>query len=141
MILAIGFSLTPVMWTPLRVLLLPLIVFSMICFFGGLLIIGATITFWTVDSIEIMNIFTHGGSELISYPMSIYPRWLRQFFTFGLPAIFLNYTPTLYLIGKPDPLGLPAWTAFFGPFAGLSVLLVALALWRVGLRHYHSTAT
>ena len=64
-------------WTAGKILYLPFVILGIVLFFGGLYVIGATITFWTIDSIEVMNIFTYGSSELISYPMNIYPDWLR----------------------------------------------------------------
>ncbi len=128
-------------WTPAKLVYLPIVIASLVCFFGGLFMIGATITFWTVDSIEVINIFTYGGSEMMSYPMHIYPDWVRRFFTYILPAIFLNYAPALYFLGKPDPLGLPPFAAFLAPVAGIATLLAALAFWQYGMRHYQSTGT
>jgi ABC-2 type transport system permease protein len=130
-----------VQWTAAKLIFLPFAFAGMVAFFGGLFIIGATITFWTVESIEVVNIFTYGGSEMISYPMDIYPLWLRSFFTYVVPAIFLNYYPALYILGIPDPLGLPAWAAVMGPVVGFGMLGLALQFWRFGVRHYQSTGT
>lgn len=88
-----------------------------------------------------MNILTYGGSEMMAYPMHIYPDWLRRTFTYIVPAIFLNYYPALYFLEKTDPLGLPPIFSFFAPLVGGGVLLLALAFWRFGIRHYQSTGT
>ena len=114
---------------------------SQVLFFGGLFVIGATITFWTVESIEVMNILTYGGSYMISHPMHIFPDILRHFFTFIVPAIFLNYYPALYILELPDPFGMPSWAPFLAPAAGLLMLLAALAFWQFGIRQYQSTGT
>ena len=140
-ILAYAVAATDLVWTPGKIAYLPFVLFGMLAFFGGLFIIGATITFWTIESIEVVNIFTYGTSELISYPMNIYPTWLRSLFTFIIPAGLLNYYPALYFLDKPDPFGLPGFTRFVAPLAGMAVLAVALAFWRFGLRHYQSTGT
>ena len=140
-ILAYAVAATDLVWTPGKIAYLPFVLFGMLAFFGGLFIIGATITFWTIESIEVVNIFTYGTSELISYPMHIYPTWLRSLFTFIIPAGLLNYYPALYFLDKPDPFGLPGFTRFVAPLAGMAVLAVALAFWRFGLRHYQSTGT
>jgi len=140
-ILGIALALTNVRWTLLKIAYLPVVFVSLVLFFGALFIIGATITFWTVQSIEAINIFTYGGSEMMSYPMHIYQRWMRQFFTYVVPAIFLLYYPALYLLDKPDPLHLPAFAPFLAPAAGLGMLGAALAFWRFGIRHYSSTGT
>jgi ABC-2 type transport system permease protein len=126
-------------WTLGKVVYLPFVVVGMILFFGGLFMIGSSITFWTVESVEAMNILTYGGGFLISYPMSIYQDWLRRIFTFVIPAIFLNYYPALYFLDKPDPFGFPYITHFLAPVAGAVVFAVALAFWKFGLEHYQST--
>jgi ABC-2 type transport system permease protein len=66
-------------WTAPKALFVPVIVASLVCFFGALFIVGSTITFWTVESIEAINMFTYGGVEMMSYPMSVYHTWLRRF--------------------------------------------------------------
>jgi len=141
LVLVISFQLVDIQWTPAKIAFLPVVIFSMICFFGGLFITGSTITFWTIQRIEAVNIFTYGGTEMMSYPMSIYNDWMRRFFTYILPAIFLNYYPALYILDKPDPFGMPAFAPFLAPAAGLGLLLAALAFWNYGLAHYQSTGT
>jgi ABC-2 type transport system permease protein len=140
-VLGLSLVLTDVHWTPLKVIFLPIILASLVCFFGGLFIIGATITFWTIQSIEIINIFTYGGTEMMSYPMSIYDKWLRRFFTFVIPGIFMNYYPALYILDKPDPLNMPPFAPMLCPVVGLGMLGAALAFWRFGIQHYQSTGT
>jgi ABC-2 type transport system permease protein len=141
LIFATALNLAPVAWTTSKIILTILVVISQVFFFGGLFIIGATITFWTVDSIEAINIFTYGGSYMISHPMHIFPDAMRRFFTFVIPAAFLNYYPAMYILEIPDPTGMPAWAAFLVPLAGLFLLAVALAFWRFGINHYQSTGT
>ena len=140
-IFASALALSPVAWTPLKALLATLMAVSQVAFFGGLFIIGATVTFWTVESIEVVNIFTYGGSYMISHPMHIFPAGLRQFFTYFIPAIFLAYYPALYILELPDPFGMPAFAPWLAPLAGLGVLIAALAFWRFGIGYYQSTGT
>lgn len=140
-ILGVAAGLVGIRWTLAKVVYLPVVLISQVCFFGGLFIIGSAITFWTVQSIEVVNIFTYGGSEMMSYPMDIYQDWLRRFFTFVVPAIFVNYCPALFFLDKGDPFGLPPFVPFLSPVAGVAVLLVALGFWRFGVRHYQSTGT
>ena len=90
-IFAFSVSLVTVHWTAFKILYLGIVLASQVLFFGGFFIIGATLTFWTIQPIEAINIFTYGGNEMITYPMHIYPEWMRRFFTFVIPAIFLNY--------------------------------------------------
>ena len=140
-IFAAGVSLLTIRWTVFKLLYLPFVLASQVMFFGALFIIGATLTFWTVEPVEAVNIFTYGGTEMISYPMHIYPDWMRWFFTYIIPAIFINYYPALYLLGKPDPFGMPALVRFTAPLAGLALFGVALLFWQFGLKHYQSTGS
>jgi len=61
-----GLSLINVHWTAWKILYIPVLSFSLVIFFGSLFIIGATTTFWTMERLEILNIFTYGGSEIMS---------------------------------------------------------------------------
>ncbi len=140
-ILVAALILTKLRWTLGKVIYLPVVLGSLISFFGGLFIIGATITFWTVESIEAINVLTYGGNEMMSYPMHIYQDWLRRFFTFVVPAIFVNYYPALYFLDKPDPFSLPPFAPFLSPLVGAGTLALALAFWRFGIRHYKSTGS
>ena len=128
-------------WTAFKVFYLPVVFFSQVAFFGGFFMIGAAITFWTFESIEAINIFTYGGAEMMDYPMHIYQDWLRRFFTFIIPAIFLNYFPALFFLDKVDPLGYPEFAKFLAPFAGFGMLIVGQAFWNFGVKHYQSTGT
>jgi ABC-2 type transport system permease protein len=140
-ILGVALTLVDVEWTWVKIVYLPAVLASLVCFYGGLFIIGATITFWTVESIEVVNIFTYGGSELMSYPMHIYQKWMQRFFTYIVPAVFLNYYPALFFLDKADPFNLPPFAPFLAPLAGLGTLVAALAFWRFGIRHYQSTGS
>jgi ABC-2 type transport system permease protein len=140
-IFCIALSMTDVNWTLAKIAYMPVVFISQVVFFGGLFIIGATSTFWTVQRVEAINIFTYGGTELMSYPMTIYAKWMRRFFTYIIPMIFLNYYPALYFLDKPDPLNGPAFAPFLAPIAGFGMLAAALGFWRFGLKHYTSTGT
>lgn len=140
-VFALALGLAEIDWTVGKVLYLPLMLAGMIGFFGGLFVCGATISFWTIESLEAINVLTYGGSEMMQYPMHIYPTFLRRFFTYVLPAIFLNYYPALYILDKPDPLGMPPLLRFVSPLVGLGMLLMSLLFWRYGIRHYQSTGT
>jgi ABC-2 type transport system permease protein len=141
LILGLALWLVDITWSVDKALVAALSLAGMVAFFGGIFITGATVTFWTVEAIEGINVFSYGGRELISYPMHIYPQWLRRFFTFVLPAIFLNYYPALYLLERPDPFGLPPSAGWFAPLTGTLALLAGLRFWRFGVSKYQSTGT
>jgi ABC-2 type transport system permease protein len=139
-ILVAALALVGVRWTPIKITYLPVVLLGQVAFFGSLFIIGSTTTFWTVQRVEIINLFTSGGRVAMYYPMHIYTKWVRRIFTI-VPVIFLNYYPALYLLDKPDPLNMPALAPFLAPVVGFGLLAAALGFWQFGLQHYASTGT
>ena len=78
------------------------------------------IQFWTKDATEFANAFTYGGATLTQYPLTIFPRELMRSLTFVVPVAFVNWYPCLFLLGRDDPFGMPAWLQFCSPVAGAS---------------------
>lgn len=111
-------------------------------FYISLLLVQATSCFWAVESLEIFNILTYGGHEMLSYPMDIYPGWLKRFFVSFLPMAFINYVPAGKVLGKGGLAGaLPHWAGWLPPLVGVTVFMAARAVWEYGVRHYQSTGS
>lgn len=127
----------PVPITAARLILIGAAICGTMFLFYGLFVIQATISFWTVESLEIMNTVTYGGTETASYPMSIYRRWFRLFFTVVVPLALTVFVPVSAGLARPHSCGI-AWVA---PLAGVAFLWVALRLWQIGERHYTSTGS
>jgi ABC-2 type transport system permease protein len=140
-VLAYAIARLPIAWTPAKLLLLPLAVLSGAAIYGGLIVIGATICFWTIKTPEVINAFTFGGEELSSYPLSIYNRPLRAVFLFIVPLGFATYPAALLLLGRTDPHGLPAWLAWLAPVVAGLFFAVAVLFWRVGVSKYTSAGS
>jgi ABC-2 type transport system permease protein len=104
-------------------------------------VVGATTSFWAPQAHEAVNIFSYGGQFMTSYPMHIYQEWMLSVFTFLIPMAFINYYPSLYLLGKPDPLGLPSFMPFLSPLVAIVAFRLAIAFWRKGVGRYQSTGT
>lgn len=130
-----------IVWNWQKLIILPIVFISTACFFGGLFVLGSAVTFWTLESIELINIFTYGGVEMMSYPMTIYSDWLRDLFTYIIPASFLIYYPSLFLLDKPDPFGMPSFAHWLSPLAGFGMLAAGRVFWEFGIKHYQSSGT
>lgn len=128
-------------WTWERALYLPVALCSGCAFYLAVIIVQATVSFWTVQAVEFANIFSYGGTMMSSYPLEIYANWFRKLFTFIVPLAFVSYFPALYLLDKPDPLGYPSWLAFLTPPVCFTVLGLAIGFWHYGVRHYQSTGS
>ena len=141
LILAVALALLDRAWTPDKIAFMIVTIAGGVFLFAGLFIFGSGASFWTIESLETMNIVTYGGQAMTSYPMNIYQDWLRALFTFVIPMAFVNYYPSLWLLDKPDPLGLPAWIAFLSPFVCLLVFAVGVRMWWFGVGRYQSTGS
>jgi ABC-2 type transport system permease protein len=108
------------------------------CLFYGLFVLQATLTFWTIETLEVMNITTYGGMETGQYPMSIYKAPLRLFFTFVIPLSCVGFYPITALLHHE---GLPLILGALAPSLGILFLLVSCRIWNLGVRHYHSTGS
>ncbi len=118
------------------------IVACAVCLFVALFVLQATISFWTVESIEMMNTMTYGGVEASQYPFSIYEPWFRHLFTFVVPLACVTYFPVLILLGRDDPVGTSRWFQILCPLTGPAFLVAATWLFeRVGVRYYTSTGS
>ncbi len=75
------------------------------------------------------------------FPLTIYPAEMVKALTFLVPIAFVNWYPSLYVLGRPDPFGLPEAFQFAAPVAALALGLLAAVAWRTGVRRYRSTGS
>ncbi|MER8028522.1 ABC transporter permease [Streptomyces bauhiniae] len=141
--LVLGWSLSrlDVDWTPLKLLLMPVMVVGGCGIFCAVFVAGAAFQFLAQDASEVQNAFTYGGTTLLQYPPAVFTVELVRGVTFVLPLAFVNWVPAAYVLGRPYPLGLPGWTAFVSPLVALACCALAGLAWRAGLRSYRSTGS
>jgi ABC-2 type transport system permease protein len=128
-------------WTVPKVLLLAISLISGLIIFAAIFVLGAAFQFISIDSAELANSFTYGGQMLTQYPLSIFGKNIVRAVTFVVPLAFVNYYPVLYVLGKPAPLGLPAWVGLLAPAVAVVMIALAALAWRGGLRRYRSTGS
>lgn len=136
-----GASVLNVHWTLAKICLIAFAVLGGCCLFYGLFILQATFSFWSTESLELMNTVTYGGTETAQYPLAIYRKWFRRFFTFIVPLACVNYFPVLAITNRVDPLGSPVWLQWSSPVVGVLFLIICLQVWKFGVRHYRSTGS
>lgn len=108
--------------------------------FYGLFVVQATLAFWTVESLEVLNTLTYGGVETSQYPLTIYRERFRQFFTFVVPLACVNFLPVQAALHHASLPTLLFWTVA-PAVVGAAFLLAALQLWEFGVRRYRSTGS
>ncbi|MEU1487721.1 ABC transporter permease [Streptomyces sp. NPDC005752] len=142
-LLVLGYALLAldIAWTPLKVVMLPLMVLSGAAIFGAVFVVGAAFQFYAQDASEVQNAFTYGGTTLLQYPPSVFAKDLVRGVTFVVPLAFVSWLPALYLLGRDYPLDLPRWVAFLPPVVAVGCWVLAGLVWRMGLRAYRSTGS
>ncbi len=123
-------------WTADKVFTLILMLIGGIITFTSLFILYAAVSFFTIEGIEFMNIFIHGGREFGSYPYSIYGTTVLRLVTFIIPLALFQYYPLLYILGMTDNT-----FYMFTPIFCILFTVPCYALFRFGLRKYKSTGS
>ncbi|PLS01373.1 ABC transporter permease [Neobacillus cucumis] len=125
-------------WDVMKVFTLLFMVVSGIFIFLGIYMLAAAMCFWTVQGLELANIFTDGGREVAQYPLTIYQKWVTRFFTYVVPFGTVNYLPLMFILGKNEG---NAITNMLIPIAGSLFIVPCFLIWQIGVRHYRSTGS
>ncbi|MFD7434166.1 ABC transporter permease [Streptomyces sp. NPDC059861] len=141
--LVLGYALATldIDWTPVKVLLMPMMLLSGAAIFCAVFVGGAAFQFVAQDASEVQNAFTYGGTTLLQYPPTVFGKELVRGVTFVLPLAFVNWLPASHILGRPYPLDLPEWVAFAPPLVAAACCALAGLAWRAGLRSYQSTGS
>ncbi len=127
--------------TPANVALLGAAVVASAIFVLATLVIGAALTFRTIEGSDIANLLVNGGLGIVAFPLDLYASPLRFAFTVVIPVGLCVYVPVLTVLGRDGPglLGPPLVAALplvLGVYSGVAALA-----WRAGVRHYESTGS
>lgn len=124
-----------VVWTPVKAIVLALMILCGAGVFFGVYLVNACVTFFTLEHIETLNIFMDGPREYGKYPFGIYGKPVLIILTFLVPLALVQHWPLQYLFDRG-----PAWYGLL-PIVSLVFLIPCGLLWRLGVRHYRSTGS
>ena len=140
-VLGYALSNVDIEWTPPRVALAIVAPIAGAVVLSAVWVVACSLCFWIVEGREVANSVTYGSSMFTAYPLGVFDAWLRRLMGFMVPGAFVAYFPALALLGKQDPLGLPAFLQWSSPVVAVLSVLVAAAVWRIALRHYQGTGS
>lgn len=129
-----GINHCEVDWNVFKVITVIFMLIGGTALFSGLFLIYAALCFFTLEGLEVMNIFTDGAREYGKYPIGIYGKKMLIFTTFLIPYALVQYYPLLYVLGRTDNM----WYIAL-PLAAILFLIPCYGLWRFGVRHYKSS--
>ncbi len=123
-------------WTYDKIITLFLMISCGSIVFFCLFMIYAAFSFFTIEGLEFMNVFTDGGREFGRYPFSVYGDDVLRFLTYVIPLALFQYYPLLYLLDMKKSI-----LYMLTPLLGLLFTIPAYAFWRFGLSKYKSTGS
>lgn len=127
-------------WTLEKAALLILCTAGSMLLLNGLFLIEATVSFFSVRSIEMVNVLTYGGRTACQYPVDIYPDPIRLLFTWVAPFALCMHLPVSWILERPL-YDVPLWCVFLAPAAGAVFFVIMVRVWYIGVKHYRSTGT
>ena len=131
-----GISAGGIEWNITKVLAVVNMLIGGTVVFSAMFLIYAAFSFFTLEGLEFMNIFTDGVREYGKYPLGVYGKRILQLTTFVIPYALVQYYPFLYLIG----LRTSVFFAFV-PLLACWFIAPAWLFWRFGVRHYQSSGS
>ena len=105
----------------------------------ALYIVTGIISFRVLQQTEFMSIFIQGSTSTMQYPMTIYPKWIQDLFTYVLPAAAVSYFPISAILGKP--LSISPAAACLMPFLCYILLWVVILIFHRMERTYVSSGS
>lgn len=118
------------------------IIFAFVFFAGssllylGIRIITSSTAFWLIQNISVMN-FIAGMEGYGGYPIKIFPKAIKMFFTYMVPFMFLAYFPVNILLNENSF----SINWLFTPAAGIIIILIAGFVWKKGIESYTGTGS
>jgi ABC-2 type transport system permease protein len=101
----------------------------------------ACLSFWTGRSLTASFIVMRLNLLVQQYPVDIFGTWFRVIVTGLIPVAFINYYPSLMLLGKEGKLEQGAYLTYASPFVAIALILIASFIWKMALSRYTSSGS
>jgi ABC-2 type transport system permease protein len=134
-LIVIGILNTPVQWTPGRLLMLIILIASAATIRVAINLGSAASAFWVKAPWSMVPMFVHQLGEFAKYPITIYSVAVQALIVIAVPFAFVSFFPTAFIFG------VEAWSiqGLLTPLVAIYSVVMAVWLFRVGLRRYESS--
>lgn len=105
---------------------------------GGIYILLGSTSLWTKSANDFGQYTQEIFDKTTMYPLSMYPEGLQLILTFIIPIGWVSFYPASELLGIETAFsagGLGVWITLF---AGIAVMLIAGAVFKIGMKRYES---
>lgn len=135
-ILCYAIPMSGIQWTAMKVFVLSCMILSGSVLFFCLFLISAAVSFFTIEAMDFMSVFTYGAREFGRFPMSVYGEGILKLMTYVIPLALFQYYPLLYLIGQEE-----CRFGIFPPMFSLLFVIPSYAFYRFAFGKYQSTGS
>lgn len=104
--------------------------------YTGVMIIFASISFYTVGAIDVAYAFTNHTLQYAQIPFHTMPKFIKHILTFIFPIALCYYYPVTYIVRMDSRI-----LSFIALPIGVLFFVVSLGIWIVSTRKYHSTGS
>lgn len=105
--------------------------------YTGVFVFTSAISFWTLQALDWIYIFTNCSYQVVKSPPELLPRWLKNMFIYIMPMMLFCYYPAASVFGW----GVPEILGWLALPAGAVFILLSMLMWKVGVKHYASTGS
>lgn len=123
-------------WTPPRLLLLLLALFSAALVQIAVIVAATCAAFWVVDSWPVLGL-AWKLREFSPYPLTIFDGAFRFAFTYLIPIGFVAFYPSQLFL-RPSEVSL---LVYFSPLIGLALFALTYWIWTKGVNSYTGTGS
>ena len=132
-VLGLAIPQSGVTWRADKIAGLVLMIVCGAVLFFCLFMFQAAFAFFSMNSLDFLNIFTYGARQFGRYPFSVYGKKILHFLTFCIPLALIQYYPLQFLIDDTAH-----QAAVFIPCLSLLFILPSYAFFRSALQKYNS---
>ena len=134
-VLCIALPQAGILWTVSKSLCLVSMILCGGAVFFGLFLLKASLSFFTVQELDVFNIFTYGARQFGRYPFSVYGEGVLHLLTWVIPLALFQYYPMLWLFDRAG-----TFCALL-PVVSLLFLIPCCLIYRYGLKKYQSAGS
>jgi ABC-2 type transport system permease protein len=123
-------------WTPLRILLLFITLFSAALVQISIIVAASCAAFWVVDSYPVLGL-AWKLREFSLYPMNIFDGAFRFVFTYMIPIGFVAFYPSQLFLRPAEVSPL----VYLSPIVGIGLFAITYWIWTKGVNSYTGTGS
>lgn len=120
----------------LNILYLIALLFFSTLIYLALYIFSACFCFKTIEGLEFINIFTDGSRDFSQYPMDLFNKPIKLFFTYIIPLACVNYYPINYILNQSNNL-----IYLISPLFCTIIFIISILTFNKCINHYQSTGS